>query len=187
MDNNPWRHQAHVPKWARPGFHNMDPTSVSVAKSNIGSTAIGAALSPYFSQHKVVVQGLIKLHHLFWWQAVWSNDNNTDLNPHTAVIPPPDTDYIHVINILKDIRENIDPALDGRPSDAVYQNAKAHYDQLLKSRNINELLLRDVESTSTAATMTASRSRKQATESSCVRASKHRGQDAWQGDPQPQP
>ncbi|KIM69878.1 hypothetical protein SCLCIDRAFT_18912 [Scleroderma citrinum Foug A] len=165
----------------------MDPTSVSVAKSNIGSTAIGAALSPYFSQHKAVVQGLVKLHCLFWWRAVWSNENDTDLNPHTTVIPPPDTDYIHIINILKDIRDNIDPALDGCPSDAVYQDAKAHYDQLLKSGNINEPLLGDVESTSTAVTMTASRSHKQATESSCVRASKRQGQGAWQGDPQPQP
>ena len=40
-------------------------------------------------------------------------------------------------------REGIDPAKDGRPSNGVYREARAHYEQLLNARNICEPLLGD--------------------------------------------
>ena len=153
-DNDPWCRQVHVLKWARPGFHTLDPTSVSAGKTDIGPTAIRAALSPYFSQHKAVVRGLIKLHSLFQWQAARCSDEETDanLNPCIAVVPPSDTTHIHIMEILKDIRDGIDPMLDGCPSKEVYEDARVCYDQLLKSRNIDQPLFEDWQSSTSALT-----------------------------------
>ena len=154
LDNDPWQRQAHVPKWARPGFHSLDPASISAGKTDIGPTAIGAALSPYFSRQKAVVQGLIKLHSLFQWRAARSSDEETDTNlgPSIAVIPPSDTTHIHIMKILKDIRDGIDPKLDGRPSKGVYEDARARYEQLLKSGNIDQPLFEDWQSSTSIST-----------------------------------
>lgn len=141
VENDPWARQVHVPQWARPGIHNLDAASVAAGKTDIGSAGIAAALSPYFSKHKAVVQGLIKLHELFQWRAAGSRDSDTDLGSRTVVLPPPDTDYLKVMGILRDIRDNIDPAMDGRPSPEVYKEARERYDRLLNSGNICEPLL----------------------------------------------
>ena len=79
IENDPWAQQVHVPQWARPGIHNLDAASVAVGKADIGSAGIAAALLPYFSKHKAVVQGLIKLHELFQWHAAGSRDSDTNL------------------------------------------------------------------------------------------------------------
>ena len=48
-----------------------------------------------------------------------------------------------MMDILYEIREGIDLAKDGRPSDGVYREARAHYEQLLNAGNICEPLLGD--------------------------------------------
>ena len=62
------------------------------------------------------------------------------------------------MEILKDIRDGIDPMLDGRPLKEVYEDARVCYDQLLKSGNIDQPLFEDWQS-STSALTASSRSR----------------------------
>ena len=100
-------------------------------------------LSPYFAKHTTVVQGLIKLQSLFQWRAAGSNKEDTDLNICQGTLPPPDAQYLQMMDILYEIWEGIDPAKDGRPSDGVYREARACYKQLLNARNICEPLLGD--------------------------------------------
>ena len=101
------------------------------------------ALSLYFAKHTTVIQGLIKLQSLFQWRAAGSNKEDTDLDIRQGTLPPPDAQYLQMMDILYEIQEGIDPAKDGRPSDGVYREARARYEQLLNAGNICEPLLGD--------------------------------------------
>ena len=81
QDDDSWGCQAHVPRWVRPGFHNLDVATVLAGKTDIGPAGIGEALSLYFAKHKSVVQGLIRMHSLFQWQVAGSSDSDIDLCP----------------------------------------------------------------------------------------------------------
>ena len=128
IENDPWAQKVHVPQWAGPGIHNLDAASVATDKTDIGLAGIAATLLPYFSKHKAVVQGLIKLHKLFQWCTAGSRDSDTDLGSWIVVLPPPNTYYLKVMGILHNIRDNIDPAMDRHPSPEVYKEAWEHYD-----------------------------------------------------------
>ena len=56
------------------------------------------------------------------------------------------------MEILKEIRDGIDPMLDGRLSKEAYEDARACYDQLLKSGNIDQPLFKDWQSSTSALT-----------------------------------
>ena len=71
----------------------------------MGPSVVGAALSPYFAKHKAVVQGFTKLHSLFQWWAMGSGDGDTDFDVRKGALPPPDTQYPQVMDILYDIQE----------------------------------------------------------------------------------
>ena len=117
------------------------------------------ALSPYFAKHTAVIQGLIKLQSLFQWHAAGSNKEDTDLDIHQGTLPPPDAQYLQMMNILYEIWEGIDPAKDGCPSDGVYREARARYEQLLNAGNICEPLLGDGSSMLRPASMPRTTSR----------------------------
>ena len=124
-------------------MHKLDCSSIATAKNCIGPAIVGAALSPYFAKHTAVVQGLIKLQSLFQWRAAGSNKEDTDLDIRQGTLPPPDAQYLQMMDILYEIWEGIDLAKDGRPSDGVYREARARYEQLLNAGNICERLLGD--------------------------------------------
>lgn len=128
QDDDSWGCQAHIPRWARPGFLNLDVAMVSAGTTDIGPAGIGGVLSLYFTKHKSVVQGLIKMHSLFQWQGAGSSDSDINLHPQVTVIPPPDTHYIQIMEILRGIRDKIDPAMDGHPTNMMYEDARAQYD-----------------------------------------------------------
>lgn len=162
ISDDPWEHQVHVPKWARPGIHALDPESVSAGKTDIGAAGIGAALSPYFAKHKPVMDGLIRMYLLFQWRAADVNVKGP------RVLPPPDTDYLQMVEILREIRDTIDPAMDGQPSDEVYLKGRRRYENLLKSGCIDSPLLGggDSKIMPTPVATSRSRSRKRPTEGS---------------------
>lgn len=157
VENDPWEDQVHVPMWARPGIHNLDGASVSAGKTDIGSAGIGASLSPYFSKHEAVVEGLIKMHLLFQWRAAGG------IGPR--VLPPADTDYLQMINILREIRDAVDPVSDGRPSDEAYAEGKIRYEELLKAGCVDNPVLGNGDSMATPTpSASCSRSRKRPAE-----------------------
>ena len=57
-----------------------------------------------------------------------------------------------MMEILKDIRDGIDLVHDGHPSKEAYEDARAHYEQLLKSGNIDQLLFEDWQSSTSIST-----------------------------------
>ena len=107
----------------------------------MGPSVVEAALSPYFAKHKAVVQGFTKLHSLFQWRAMGSSDGDTDFDVCKGALPPPDTQYLQVMDILYNIQESIDPVKDGQPSQDVYTEARACYNKLLALENVCEPLL----------------------------------------------
>ena len=105
----------------------------------------GGAFS-VFAKYTAVIQGLIKLHSLFQWHATGSNKEDTDLNIHQGTLPPPDAQYLQMMDILYEIQKGIDPAKNGHPSDGVYREARARCKQLLNAGNICQPLLGDESS-----------------------------------------
>ena len=78
------------------------------------------------------------MYSLFQWHAA------RDIGPW--VLSSFDTDHFHIIEILQEIRDEIDPVFDGQPSNAVYVEAKKHYEELLKSGCIDNPVLGDGDS-----------------------------------------
>src|SRR5437899_2249024 len=125
------------------------------------------------------------MHSLFQWQAN-VNNNSRDPGLHPQALPPPDTEYIHLMEILRDIQDGINPADDGCPTKEVFEDARTHYELLLKSGNIDQLLLGDASITTTSMAMnaTSSQSHKWTAEGlgdHGRRSSKHRAQCSGRG------
>ena len=85
------------------------------------------------------------------------------------------------MEILRDIQDGINPADDGCPTKEVFEDARTHYELLLKSGNIDQLLLGDASITTISMAMNAasSQSRKWTAEGlgdHGRRSSKHRVQ-----------
>jgi len=79
----------------------------------------------------------------FQWRAAGASKEDTDLDICQGTLPPPDAQYLQMMDILYEIQEGIDPVKDSRPSDGVYREARAHYKQLLNAKNICKPLLGD--------------------------------------------
>ena len=58
---------------------------------------------PVLCKHTAVVQGLIKLQSLFQWRAAGSNKEDTDLDICQGTLPPPDAQYLQMMDILYEI------------------------------------------------------------------------------------
>ena len=89
-------------------------------------------LSPYFSKYVSVKEGFIEFTRLF----VWRLDKNRPRGGRAQYLPPTPTTYKVVINIIKAMRDGIEPELDGPPSQEVIENAHNEFMGLLKKGNL---------------------------------------------------
>ena len=127
------------PAWACPGLHAQSVSDVAWSKSMILREDIRFAdyLSPYFSKHKSVKEGFIKLTKLF----VWKPDRNKAADGKAQYLAPKPTMYMDMINIIKEMRDGIDPVMDGAPSKGEIESTHNKFMGLLKKGNLETLVL----------------------------------------------
>ena len=94
-------------------------------------------LSPYFSKHKSVKEGFIKFTKLF----VWKSDRNKATNGKAQYLAPKPTTYKDMINIIKEMRDGIDPVMDGTPPEGEIESTCNEFMGLLKKGNLDTPVL----------------------------------------------
>lgn len=122
------------PSWARPGLHSISIKEVAWSKAMMlrEEDRFADYLSPYFSKHASVKEGFIELTKLF----VWRLDKNRPRGGRAKYLPPTPTTYKVVIDIIKEMRDGIEPEFDGPPSREVIESARNEFMGLLKKGNL---------------------------------------------------
>ena len=124
--------------WARPALYEEKFSEVALAKSSGEKHLFLFHLSPYFSKHPSVVQGFSDLFQLFSWtnQGVLWKDNALQI----VQTPPAPTTYKKVIDIIKNMRDGIDPKKDGPPPKAEMERARKEVAASLKKGHLETSL-----------------------------------------------
>jgi len=127
------------PVWARPGPHTTYISDVARSKSTVFREGVCFPdyLSPYFSKHMSVKDGFEKLATLF----VWNRSGKRDVNGKAQYLAPKPTTYKCVIDIIKEMRDGIEPEMDGAPSKEEIEDARKEFMGLLKRGNLETPLL----------------------------------------------
>ena len=127
------------PTWAHPGLHAQSVSDVAWSRSTILREDICFTdyLSPYFSKHKSVKEGFIKLTKLF----VWKPDRNKAADGKAQYLAPKPTTYKDMINIIKEMRDGINPVMDGALSKGEIESARNEFMGLLKKGNLETPVL----------------------------------------------
>ena len=122
------------PTWVRPGLHSTQLSEVVWSKAMMlrEEDRFADYLSPYFSKYVSVKEGFIEFTRLF----VWRLDKNRPQGGRAQYLPPTPTTYKVIIDIIKAMRDGIEPELDGPPSQEVIENARNEFMGLLKKGNL---------------------------------------------------
>ncbi|KIM54100.1 hypothetical protein SCLCIDRAFT_31353 [Scleroderma citrinum Foug A] len=127
------------PMWAQSGLHTTHISDVMWSKSMVFREGVRFPdyLSPYFSKHMSVKSGFEKLAALF----VWNPSGERDINSKVQYLAPKPTMYKGVINIIKEMRDGIEPKMDGAPSKEEIEDAQKEFMGLLKRGNLETPLV----------------------------------------------
>ena len=125
------------PSWARLGLHTESPSDVAQSKSGLiaRKAMFTSHLSPYFSKHSSVMQGFQDLIALFDWK-----EEKLGGGRLTSVALATNN-YKMVIDIIKEMRDGIQPELDGPPSKEEIAKARKEISALLDKGNLETPLL----------------------------------------------
>ena len=122
------------PPWACPGLHSTQLSEVAQSKATMlrEEDHFADYLSPYCSKYASVKEGFIEFTRLF----VWRLDKNKPRGGRAQYLPPIPITYKIVIDIIKAMRDGIEPELDGPPSQEAFENACNEFMGLLKKGNL---------------------------------------------------
>ena len=126
--------------WVRPGVHALTPEDIVNQREKMSDNDFVNLITPYFSRHQVIPDGLLQLRHLFLGTM---EKHRSKYICYRAPAQP--VTYDKMISILRHIRDMISHTEDAYPSENIRLNARDRYRRSLKSGNRMPLMAEEDE------------------------------------------